>query len=179
MNVPDKVFINVLFIRKYPTTVNSVKITSNLSYDELNQILMHIHDTYYYYHKKNLYFIGNKDRIINALQENFVCFEEMKHKPLNFTGNDINIFRVLIYKAFRLFLTRKGFTWDPRKKGEVFIACPNPKLETEVYKVYRVKLVSKIVGENLNILRVHEGFRYKLDIIDGVTALTLLPKGTA
>ncbi|RLE91089.1 MAG: hypothetical protein DRN04_13605 [Thermoprotei archaeon] len=158
--------------------VNVLKIISNLSYDELNQILMHIRDTYYYYHEKNLYFIGSKDSVVNALRENFVCFEEMEPRPLSFSGNDINILRVLIYKAFRSFLTRKGFAWDPRKRNEVFIACPNPKLEAEVYKIYRVKLISSIVGENLNILRVHEGFRYKLDIIDGVPALTLFPKVT-
>jgi len=178
MNIPAKVFINTLFIRKYPTMVNVVKIISNLSYDKLNQILMHIRDTYYYYHEKNLYFIGSKDDIIDALQENFICFEEMKPRPLSFSGNDINIFRVLIYKAFRSFLTRKGFVWDPRKRSEMFIACPNPKLEAEICKIYHIKLINNIVGENLNILRVHEGFRYKLDIIDGVPALTLFPKVT-
>ena len=178
MNMLDKVFINALFIRKYPTMVNVVKIVSNISYDELNHILMHIRDTYYYYHEKNLYFIGSKDNIINALRENFVCFEEMEPRPLSFSGNDINILRVLIYKAFRSFLTRKGFAWDPRKRNEAFIACPNPKLEVEVYKTYRVKLINSIVGKNLNILRVHEGFRYKLEIIDGVPALTLFPKVT-
>jgi len=178
MSILDKVFINTLPIRKYPTMVNILKIISNLSYDELNQILMYIRDTYYYYHEKNLYFIGSKDSIINALQENSVSFEEMEPRPLSLSGSDVNIFRVLIYKAFRSFLTRKGFVWDPRKRSEVFITCPNPKLEAEVYKTYHVKLINNIVGENLNILRVHEGFKYKLDTIDGVPALTLLPKVT-
>ena len=48
MNATDKVYVNALLIQKYPATANVVKILSSLSYEEINEILSHLRNTYYY-----------------------------------------------------------------------------------------------------------------------------------
>ena len=111
-----------------------------------------------------------------------MSFEELEPISLYFSKTpsiNTNVFRVLIYKAFRSYLVRKGFTWDPRRRNEAFITRPSFKLKNEIYEKYRVELISIIVSEDLNnVLYVHEGLRYKLDLIDEVPALIVFPKVT-
>ena len=178
--VNEKAYLNVFPIMKYPNTVNRLEILSPLRYDELNAIIGHISNLQYYNHENILYFIGDAKSLKASLDEVNVEYNEID--PLNVDiERDFHIMRVLIYKALRRFLTRIGFMWDPRRKNVVFLIRPETGLAKEINKKFKVEFIHDLTGVHkgqFKTITVYEGFRYKLDLVNGDPILTIFPRVT-
>ena len=144
-------------------------IKTDVNYPDLNRIMGSLFHVTYHLFSNRLYFIGDESEVEAQLASN--DFEA------TFTGSievDIkknwHIISIILYKAIRFFLMRKGFVWKPRVKNEVFIL--NPELYDDT------QLVHKLFNINQEELRVHEGFRYYLDFIGSAPVLSMIPKVT-
>lgn len=177
--IESAVNLNILEILKYPEAISRLRIISTVRYDELNKIAGPISNLLYHYHEDILHFLGDSEQLKATLEENDIKYEEIEPLEVNIV-KDFSLLRVLIYKALRRFFTQKGFTWDLRKKNEVFLTNPrSSKLVKDVKKKYKVNLIHEIRGKESDItLTVHEGFRYKINLMEDILTLTIRPKVT-
>ncbi len=173
------IYINMLEVTKFPEKIHAIKILSDMSYNELNNLISTTPYTYYFFHEKILYFIGYKNNVIDLLNKGDVIFEELEDIPaVDIINRKFNIFRVIFYKSFRSYLISRGFTWDYRRKNVAFVSKPNPKLKKEISNAFDIKLINTFFSRDSSILLIHEGFRYKLDLVEGKLMLTIFPRVT-
>jgi len=180
-------YTNMFQILKYPDTLNRLKIQSPVTYKEINDALGSIKDLHYHYHEKILYFLGSAEVTQKALKDRSIEYEEIPPLKINIK-RDFPVMRVIIYKAFRIFLVKKGFIWDPRRRNITFLIDPKPSLTKKINEKFNIRFINTLAGmpETLNqasidkvpMLRVHEGFKYGLDTLKNNLVLVIFPRVT-
>ena len=153
-----KYYLNIFPIIEYPKKISKVRIYSEIGYDKLNETIGSIKNLTYYYYQKDLYFLGDHEKLTEALKNNNINYENKIEEIEVDINNDFIILRPLIYKSLRWYFNSRGFIYDFRRKSVVF--------SSENKFTYNLN----------NKLYVHEGFNYKLDIIAKKLVLTIFPR---
>ncbi|MCK4734247.1 MAG: hypothetical protein KAT65_17470 [Methanophagales archaeon] len=151
---------NLLHAIKFPEKMNVIQ-TDIDDYNELNEIIRGIPK---HLKSKKLFFFGDVDEIYKTLEEN--AYKAEISEPIRINVQLISeywdILSVLFYRAIKSFLREKGFYLH---KNLVYMVRHD--------EIEENPLIRK---DNIDNYYIHEGFEYKLHLLDKKVFLSLTPR---
>jgi len=150
---------NLLHAIEFPEKVNVIQ-TDIDDYNELNKIIRGVPK---HLKSKKLFFFGDVGKIYKALDENAYKAEILEPMKINNQSipNYWDILRILLYRAIKNFLRKKGFYLH---KKVVYMVRLDEIEENPVIR-----------KDARNNYYVHEGLGYNLHLIDKNVFLSLTP----
>lgn len=155
---------NVLQAIEFPEKINVMKI--EIDYKTLNSISKN-REIFYYLKSNKIYFFGHSDIMSELLNEKGYPIEVLN--PLYIDADCIqhhwDILRVLFYKVTECFLRQKGLYFHPGRRNIFYMVSIDSWTDG-----------TPLIKENQeNRYFVHEGFKYKLHLINKSVFLSLAP----
>lgn len=155
---------NLLQTTEFPEKMNVMKI--EIEYEVLNSILKNSEISYHLKSDK-IYFFGNSNTMSELLKEKGYPSEILN--PIYINADCIqyhwDIVRVLFYKVTECFLRQKELYFHPRRRNTFYVVNIDNWVDG-----------TPLIGKNQrNGYYVHEGFEYKLHLINKSVFLSLAP----
>jgi hypothetical protein len=177
MSEPNQRYLTRFPIIEYPKTLYRIKINDPLTYTQVNEALKTCKNVTFHYHEKTLYIVGDPEVVIEKLRNTGTSFS--KEDPIEVDlERDFPVLRIILYKAFRSFLKRKGFVWKPEKKTSAFVSHIADDEQNLLSQLYGIRMVRRLTASVGTELYIHEGFDYIIEKKGQSLFLTLLLKVT-
>ena len=154
---------NLLQAIEFPEKMNVIEV--EIDYETAINILKDS-NIFFHFKSKNIYFFGDKKGVTKILEN-----KGYRHRilsPIHIDANCIQEYwktlRALFYRATRHFLIKKGLYFHPEKGNTFYV------VRTDSFKEIPLIREKKEYG-----YYIHEGFEYKLYLINGNVFLSLMP----